>query len=110
MVPRVISYTTPEGVRFASDNVASKSGATVTYGPFNNIPPSADNDFVKEHQIPVTVRYYHEQPVLEVTSYKRAVEISHWGSNINTQDELVLRNAGPKFVHPPHCPTRRTHN
>jgi oligosaccharyltransferase complex subunit alpha (ribophorin I) len=99
LTPRIISFTTPETVgSFASDKIASKSGPTITYGPFNDIPVSTNNDFIKEHQQPVTVRYYHEQPVLEVSDYKRAVEVSHWGSNINTEDKIVLRNAGPKFV------------
>ncbi|KAF9451718.1 oligosaccharyl transferase alpha subunit [Macrolepiota fuliginosa MF-IS2] len=98
LAPRIISFTNPENVgAFASDSVASKSGATVTYGPFNNLPATADYDFIKSHQQPVTVRYYHDQPVLEVTSYKRAVEISHWGSNINTEDNIILHNAGPKL-------------
>ncbi|KAJ3563847.1 hypothetical protein NP233_g8674 [Leucocoprinus birnbaumii] len=97
LVPRIISYTTPEIDSFASDNVASKSGATVTYGPFNGLPISTNKDFIKTHQQPITVRYFHEQPVLEVTDYKRSVEISHWGSNINTEDHIVLHNAGPKL-------------
>lgn len=97
LVPRIISHTTPEVGSFASDNVASKSGATITYGPFNGIPVSTSNDFLKEYQQPITIRYYHEQPVLEVTDYKRSVELSHWGSNVNTEDHIVLYNAGPKL-------------
>ena len=97
-MPRITSYNEPEVNSFASDNVVSKSGATVTYGPFNGIPPSSSNDFLKEYQQLVTVRYYHEQPVLEVLDYKRSVEISHWGSNLNTEDHIVLHNAGPKYV------------
>lgn len=101
LVPRIISYTTPTNVdAFTTGNVVAKSGAVVTYGPFSGIPVSTNKDFLKTYQQPVTVRYYHEQPVLEVTSYKRAVEISHWGSNINTEDQVVLKNAGPKYVLP----------
>jgi len=33
--------------------------------------------------------------VLTVTSLKRAAEISHWGSNLNVQDEIKLHNHGP---------------
>jgi oligosaccharyltransferase complex subunit alpha (ribophorin I) len=99
LVPRIISYTTPTNVdAFTTDNVVASSGAVVTYGPFNHIPASADKGFFGTHQQPVTVRYYHEQPVLEVSSYKRTVEISHWGSNINTEDNIVLKNAGPKYI------------
>jgi oligosaccharyltransferase complex subunit alpha (ribophorin I) len=67
----------------------------VIYGPYNDIPSSALVDFIHKYQQPVTVHYHHDQPVLEVLDLKRSVEISHWGANINTQDEIVLHNAGP---------------
>lgn len=93
----MISYTEPKHIEsFTNDNPSSKSGATVTYGPFEHIPPSTSSSFLKDYQQPVTVHYYHEQPVLEVTTLKRAVEISHWGANLNTQDQITLYNAGPK--------------
>ncbi len=78
------------------DTPATKSGATITYGPFNNIPPSADENFLAKTQQPVSVQYMYDNPVLEVSSLKRAAEISHWGSNLNIQDEIRLRNGGPE--------------
>jgi oligosaccharyltransferase complex subunit alpha (ribophorin I) len=94
--PDVISYTTPKDIEtFTDEGLVSKSGSTVVYGPYNNIPSSASNEFIHKHQQPVTVHYHHDQPVLEVLNLKRSVEISHWGSNLNTQDEIVLHNAGP---------------
>ncbi|GLB33802.1 putative essential subunit of the N-oligosaccharyl transferase (OST) complex [Lyophyllum shimeji] len=94
--PRVISYTTPENVQdFTLEAPVSKQGATVTYGPYHNIPPSTNDEFIKRHQQPVTVHYYHEQPVLEIMKLERAAEISHWGDNLNIQDNIVLYNAGP---------------
>lgn len=97
MTPDIISYTEPKGVdALAGEAVASKTGAIVVYGPYSDLPPSAAPDFVKQYQQPVTVHYKHSQPVLEVTTLKRAVEISHWGANLNTQDQLTLYNAGPK--------------
>jgi len=94
--PRVISYTTPEKAEaFASDGVVTKSGATITYGPYNDIPPSINTDFLTKHQEPLTVHYNYDTPVLEVTKLKRAAEISHWGANLNIQNEIHLRNAGP---------------
>ncbi|KAF8812442.1 oligosaccharyl transferase alpha subunit [Phlegmacium glaucopus] len=94
--PNVISYTEPKSIEaFTNDVPASKSGGTVIYGPYNDIPSSASDDFIHKHQQPVTVHYHHDQPVLEVLELKRSVEISHWGANLNTQDEIVLHNAGP---------------
>lgn len=34
---------------------------------------------------------------MEVTRLSRSAEISHWGSNLNIQDEVDLRNAGPEL-------------
>lgn len=92
----MISFTTPKDVQdFTLDPPASQSGATVTYGPFNNIPRSTDENFIAEHQQPVTIHYFHEQPVLEVLKLIRSAEISHWGANLNIQDNIQLHNAGP---------------
>jgi oligosaccharyltransferase complex subunit alpha (ribophorin I) len=81
---------------FAADNVATKSGATVTYGPFNDLPPSTNDNFISEHQQPIIVHYNHDQPVLEVVQLTRSAEISHWGANLNIEDNIHLHNAGPK--------------
>ncbi|TFK75916.1 Ribophorin I [Pluteus cervinus] len=94
--PGVISHTTPKNVEsFTLGDPVTKSGATITYGPYQNIPASANSKFLDEHQQRVIIHYSYEHPVLEVTKLKRAAEISHWGSNLNIQDEVVLRNAGP---------------
>jgi len=96
--PRIISYTTPEGLDvFTTDNIATKSGATITYGPFNNIPPSASAAFIKEHQKPILIHYSFAAPVVEIMSLKRSAEISHWGANLNIQNDIALRNAGPEL-------------
>ncbi|KAI9513334.1 oligosaccharyl transferase alpha subunit [Russula earlei] len=94
--PRIISYTTPEGLdAFATDNLATQAGATITYGPFANIPPSASAEFIKQHQKHIVVHYHYAAPVVEITSLRRSAEISHWGANLNVQNDMVLRNAGP---------------
>jgi len=96
--PRIISYTTPEGLdAFTSDNLATKSGATITYGPFSNIPPSASVAFIEQHQKRVLVHYHYQAPVVEITSLKRTAEISHWGANLNIENDIALRNAGPEL-------------
>jgi len=97
--PRIISYTTPEGLDvFTTDAIATRSGATITYGPFNNIPPSASVAFLEAHQKHVVVHYFFAAPVVEITSLKRVAEISHWGANLNIQNDIALRNAGPEYA------------
>ncbi|KAL0579677.1 dolichyl-diphosphooligosaccharide--protein glycosyltransferase subunit 1 [Marasmius crinis-equi] len=96
--PNIISYTTPKKVEdFTLENPVTKSGATVTYGPYNNIPESISAEFVSKYQQQVSVNYAYDFPVIEVTKLKRSAEISHWGANLNIQDEIVLRNAGPEL-------------
>ena len=34
--------------------------------------------------------------MLTVKNMQRTAEISHWGANLNIQDEIHLYNAGPK--------------
>ena len=77
------------------ESPVTKSGATVTYGPYNNIAPSTNADFVDKNQQRVAVHFNYDFPVLEVTKYRRSAEVSHWGANLNVQDEVNLRNAGP---------------
>ena len=97
--PRIISFTTPEGLdSFTTDNIATKSGATITYGPFYNIPPSASATFIEQHQKRVVVHYFFGAPVVEITSLKRSAEISHWGANLNIQNDIALHNAGPAYA------------
>lgn len=86
----------PENVEFTSDAVVTKSGTTITYGPYYDIPPSASQEFVDKKQKHITVHYTHDYPVLEATKLQRAAEISHWGANLNIEDKYWLHNAGPR--------------
>ncbi|KAI0347194.1 oligosaccharyl transferase alpha subunit [Trametopsis cervina] len=96
--PKIHSYTIPENVEaFTLESPVTKSGATVTYGPYNNIPVSTNKDFVQKQQKRVIVHYEHGTPVVEVTRLERTAEISHWGANLNIQDNVWLRNAGPEL-------------
>ncbi|TFK87076.1 oligosaccharyl transferase alpha subunit [Polyporus arcularius HHB13444] len=95
--PQVHSYTVPEEVEFTTDAVATKSGATITYGPFYDIPPSATSEFVDKKQKHITVHYSFDYPVLEISKLQRAAEISHWGANLNIDDKYWLHNAGPRL-------------
>ncbi|KAG6331749.1 hypothetical protein ID866_7343 [Astraeus odoratus] len=94
--PNIISYSTPEGVEpFVRDSPVTKSGASVTYGPYHNVQPSANAKFVSKYQQPVSIHYNFEHPVLEVKRLERSAEISHWGANLNIEDKIHLYNAGP---------------
>lgn len=70
----------------------------MTYGPYNNIPVSTNKAFLRSKQKRITIHYEYGNPILEVTKLERAAEISHWGSNLNIQDNVWLHNAGPKYV------------
>jgi oligosaccharyltransferase complex subunit alpha (ribophorin I) len=85
---------------FTTDNVATKSGATITHGPFSNIPQSASTTFIEGHQKHIVVHYHFAHPVVEIMSLKRTAEISHWGANLNIQNDIDLHNAGPACVRP----------
>ncbi|KAI0774154.1 oligosaccharyl transferase alpha subunit [Fomes fomentarius] len=95
--PLIHSYTSPEDVEFTTDAVVTKSGATVTYGPFHDIPASASQEFVDKKQKRIAIHYTYDHPVLEITKLERSAEISHWGANLNIQDNLWLHNAGPRL-------------
>ncbi|THH11901.1 hypothetical protein EW145_g321 [Phellinidium pouzarii] len=96
--PRIKSYTEPSNVEaFTLDAPVTKSGATITYGPFSNIPTSALASFTEDTQQRITIHFNHDLPVMEITKMKRAAEISHWGSNLNIQDDIWLHNAGPQL-------------
>ncbi|CDO71331.1 hypothetical protein BN946_scf184908.g89 [Trametes cinnabarina] len=95
--PSIHSYTEPEEVDFTTDSVVTKSGATITYGPFYDIPPSATQDFVDAKQKQVSVHYVYDFPVVEITKLERAAEISHWGANLNIENKIDLHNAGPRL-------------
>ncbi|KAG2141696.1 Ribophorin I [Suillus bovinus] len=92
--PNVISYTTPHDVdSFVKSDSVTRSGGTITYGPYHDI--QTDADFVAKHQQSISVHYSFDHPVLEVETLRRTAEISHWGSNLNIEDKVHLHNAGP---------------
>lgn len=74
---------------------ASKSGGTITYGPYHVIPVSTTVEFLSTQQR-ISVHFEIERPVLRVLSLQRTAEVSHWGSNLNIQDEIHLKNDGAK--------------
>lgn len=96
--PQIHNYTQPSHLsQFTKeDQVATKSGATITYGPYHDIPVSTISDFLSTQQR-VSIHYEIDIPVLRVLSLKRSAEVSHWGSNLNIQDEIHLKNDGAQL-------------
>lgn len=94
----ILSYTNPKEVAFTTGSIATKSnsGGSVTYGPFSDLPPSSNTAFVDKHQQKISIHYEFAFPVIALKNLQRTAEISHWGANLNIQDEINLFNAGPK--------------
>ncbi|KAG9016775.1 dolichyl-diphosphooligosaccharide--protein glycosyltransferase subunit 1 [Tulasnella sp. 427] len=98
--PDVISFIeTSELDKFAEpgNKAVVKTGGTVTYGPFRNIRNSATEAFVKDEQQLVGVHYMYDNPVITIPELRRSAEISHWGSNLNIEDKVWLKNDGAKL-------------
>lgn len=76
---------------FVKDGSITKSGTTITYGPYYNM----DAGLVAKYEQPISVHYNFDHPVLEVKTLRRTAEISHWGTNLNIEDNVDLHNAGP---------------
>lgn len=80
-------------------NIGTKSGATISYGPFQSVGPSVGETFQNTEQQVLSIHYEYDKPILSVVKYQRAAEVSHWGANLNIEDKVMLRNDGPKYVH-----------
>jgi hypothetical protein len=100
--PKVISFSTPEELStFAPSSANAKGsriGAVISYGPFEDLPATTGTNFQRENQQTLTVHYEYETPIVTVVSMDRWAEISHWGNNLNIQDDLYIRNDGPECV------------
>ncbi|PWN39536.1 Ribophorin I [Ceraceosorus guamensis] len=81
-----------------ADSEATKSGAAITYGPWVSVPSFSDSpSLALESRRAASVHYKHDAPVISVVRADRHVEISHWGDNLAIDDQLWLRNDGPKL-------------
>lgn len=58
------------------------------------MPPTLGGSSVEQQ--PFEVHYETKEPVMALRSLRRSAEVSHWGGNLNIQDELDLTNMGPK--------------
>lgn len=97
--PTIVSYSSVPST-YTRDNTVTKSSATLTLGPFHAMPPTLGGSASKDlaAQAPFQVHYETKDPVIGLRSLKRAAEVSHWGGNLNIQDEMELVNMGPKWV------------
>jgi oligosaccharyltransferase complex subunit alpha (ribophorin I) len=68
----------------------------VTLGPFHSVPPTLGyGKAEKATQEPFSVHYETKEPVLGIRQLRRSAEVSHWGANLNIQDDISLFNNGP---------------
>jgi oligosaccharyltransferase complex subunit alpha (ribophorin I) len=95
--PRILSTgTVPK--TYTRDSDLTKASSTVTLGPFHSLPPTLGPMGVE--QSPFHIHYETTVPIMGYRSLKRSAEVSHWGNNLNIQDEIDLVNMGPKCVSP----------
>ena len=79
---------------YTRDSDLTKASSTVTLGPFHSLPPTLGSNGIA--QSPFHIHYETTTPIMGYRSLKRSAEVSHWGNNLNIQDEIDLVNMGPK--------------
>lgn len=95
--PHIILSHTSVPDTYTHDSTVTKAGSSLTLGPFHSLPATLNKH--EFEQQPLSVHYESKQPVIGLKSLKRSAEVSHWGANLNIQDEMSLVNAGPRYVH-----------
>jgi oligosaccharyltransferase complex subunit alpha (ribophorin I) len=95
--PKILSTGTVPKI-YTRDSDLTKASSTVTLGPFHSLPPTLGLKGVE--QSPFHIHYETTVPTMGYRSLKRSAEVSHWGNNLNIQDEIDLVNMGPKCVLP----------
>lgn len=98
--PKIVSYSEPAELQkyagITADSVATRSGAVVTYGPFQDLPATTGLPFQQGDQQLLTIHYEYDRSIVTVVSLNRSAEISHWGNNLNIQDDIHITNDGPQ--------------
>ncbi|CAD6584510.1 MAG: dolichyl-diphosphooligosaccharide--protein glycosyltransferase subunit 1 [Tremellales sp. Tagirdzhanova-0007] len=90
--PTILSYSSVP-TTYTRDSTVTKSSSTLTLGPFHSIPATLGETAIE--QKPFSVHYETREPVIGLRSLKRSAEVSHWGANLNIQDDIALVNIGP---------------
>ncbi|OXG13757.1 oligosaccharyltransferase complex subunit alpha (ribophorin I) [Cryptococcus neoformans Tu259-1] len=93
--PHIILSHTSVPDTYTRDSTVTKAGSSLTLGPFHSLPPTLNKH--EFEQQPLSVHYESKQPVIGIKTLKRSAEVSHWGANLNIQDEMSLVNIGPKL-------------
>lgn len=89
--PQIHSYALVPS-QAGDDELTTKSGSTITFGPQSNVPSVLQ-------QVPrkARVHYTYDQPIASIVNLQRLVEVSHWGDNLAFQDQVWFRNDGPQL-------------
>ncbi|EPS37859.1 hypothetical protein H072_8424 [Dactylellina haptotyla CBS 200.50] len=82
----------PEYTVYGGKDV-EKSGYTITYGPYDDIPAQNSDD----DRITFTVRFEFTNPVVYMEKLERDIEVSHWGNNLAIEERYWMTNNGAKL-------------
>lgn len=89
---KIISHS-KASQRYIRDQDAKKAGASLTLGPYYNVPATTEGGF---EQHPIEIHYPTQEPVLAIKSFNRSVDVAWWGKTIKVQDDVALVNDGPE--------------
>lgn len=78
----------PDFTVFTEKTDPEKSGYTLTYGPYENIKPGA--------QDAIALRYEFTNPLVVMDKLERDIEVSHWGNNLATEERYWMTNKAAK--------------
>ncbi|KAL7420065.1 dolichyl-diphosphooligosaccharide--protein glycosyltransferase subunit 1 [Cryptotrichosporon argae] len=92
--PQILSHSSVP-TTYTRDSDVTKSASTLTLGPFHSLPATFGTAGVKQQ--PFSVHHAVTTPVMGVRTLRRSAEVSHWGANLNIQDEIALTNNGAKL-------------
>jgi oligosaccharyltransferase complex subunit alpha (ribophorin I) len=92
--PNILSHSEVPST-YTRDNTVTKASSTITLGPFHALPATLGDGVERQS---FNVHFETKEPVMGVRSLRRSAEVSHWGANLNIQDEVHLVNNGPKYV------------
>ncbi|CAG8533365.1 13020_t:CDS:2 [Ambispora leptoticha] len=78
----LLSYTQRE-------NKVNRNDKTITYGTYNNIAPDAYDE--------LKIHYGFQKPIFTVKSFRRDLEVSHWGGNLAIEEHFNLTHDGARL-------------
>lgn len=92
---KIISHSIPPS-KYTRDQDFKKVGASLTLGPYHNIPATFGLDGGENfEQHPIAIHYPTDEPVLAIKSFNRTVDVAWWSNVIKVQDDVSLVNDGP---------------